>query len=81
VEFEQEQTNGGYTAQIQSGQILNLPYIGAVILERIKSTRDVALIPKARLHALAARGASTAQVSWAAASTALLGLFACVLIC
>jgi 1,4-alpha-glucan branching enzyme len=34
VEFEQEQANGGYTAQIQSGQILNLPYIGAVVLER-----------------------------------------------
>jgi 1,4-alpha-glucan branching enzyme len=35
VEFEQEQTNGGYTAQINSGQIINLPYIGAVVLERI----------------------------------------------
>lgn len=35
VEFEQEQTNGGYTAQIQSGQILNLPSIGALVLERI----------------------------------------------
>jgi hypothetical protein len=34
VEFEQEQTNGSYTAQIQSEQILNLPYIGAVVLER-----------------------------------------------
>jgi 1,4-alpha-glucan branching enzyme len=35
VEFELEQTNGGYTAQIYSGQILNLPSIGAVVLERI----------------------------------------------
>jgi 1,4-alpha-glucan branching enzyme len=35
VEFEQEQTNGGYAAQIASGQILNLPSIGAVVLERI----------------------------------------------
>ena len=34
VEFEQEQTNGGYDAQITSGQILNLPYVGAVVLER-----------------------------------------------
>jgi hypothetical protein len=34
VEFEQEQTNGGYDAQIYSGQIVNLPWIGAVVLER-----------------------------------------------
>lgn len=34
VEFEQEQSNGGYSAQIYSGQILNLPYCGAVVLER-----------------------------------------------
>ena len=34
VEFEQEQTNGGHTARIYSGQILNLPYIGAVVLEK-----------------------------------------------
>jgi 1,4-alpha-glucan branching enzyme len=34
VEFESEQTNGGYDAQIYSGQILNLPWIGAIILER-----------------------------------------------
>jgi 1,4-alpha-glucan branching enzyme len=34
VEFEAEHTNGGYDAQIQSGQILNLPFIGAVVLER-----------------------------------------------
>jgi 1,4-alpha-glucan branching enzyme len=34
VEFELEQTNGGYDAQIFSGQIINLPYIGAVVLER-----------------------------------------------
>ena len=35
VEFEQEQSNGGYNAQIYSGQILNLPSIGAVVLQRI----------------------------------------------
>jgi 1,4-alpha-glucan branching enzyme len=35
VEFEQQQTNGGYTAMIYSGQILNLPYIGAVVLEQV----------------------------------------------
>lgn len=34
VESELEQDNGGDTAQIYSGQILNLPYIGAVVLER-----------------------------------------------
>jgi 1,4-alpha-glucan branching enzyme len=34
VESETEQSNGGYDAQIQSGAILNLPYIGAVVLER-----------------------------------------------
>lgn len=34
VESEPEQTNGGYDAQISSGQIVNLPYIGAVVLER-----------------------------------------------
>jgi 1,4-alpha-glucan branching enzyme len=34
VESEQEQTNGGYDAQIYSGQILNLPRIGAVVFER-----------------------------------------------
>jgi hypothetical protein len=34
VEFEQEQSNGGYDAQISSGQILSLPFIGAVVLER-----------------------------------------------
>jgi 1,4-alpha-glucan branching enzyme len=34
VEFEQEETNGGYDAEISSGQILNLPFIGAVVLER-----------------------------------------------
>lgn len=32
---EPEYANGGYTAQIQTGQILNLPYIGTVVLERI----------------------------------------------
>jgi 1,4-alpha-glucan branching enzyme len=32
---EPDYTNGGYTARIQSGQILNLPWIGAVILELI----------------------------------------------
>jgi 1,4-alpha-glucan branching enzyme len=34
VEFEKEWTNGGYDAQIHSGQVLNLPWIGAVVLER-----------------------------------------------
>ncbi len=34
VEFEHEQTNGGYAAQIYSGQTINLPWIGAVVLER-----------------------------------------------
>ena len=32
--FEQENSNGGYNAQIYSGQILNLPFMGAVVLER-----------------------------------------------
>ena len=34
VESEPESTNGGDTAQIYSGQVLNLPAIGAVVLER-----------------------------------------------
>jgi 1,4-alpha-glucan branching enzyme len=34
VESEPEQANGGYNAQISRGQILNLPAIGAVVLER-----------------------------------------------
>ena len=34
VEFEPERTNGGYDAQIHSGEVLNLPYIGAVVLEQ-----------------------------------------------
>ena len=34
VEFEQEQSNGGYDAQIFSGQLINLPWIGAIVLER-----------------------------------------------
>ena len=34
VEFEQEQTNGGYGAQIGRGTVLKLPWIGAVVLER-----------------------------------------------
>ena len=34
VEFEQERTNGGYDACISSGQILNFPHVGAVVLER-----------------------------------------------
>jgi 1,4-alpha-glucan branching enzyme len=34
VEFETEHANGGYTANIQSGQLLQLPYIGALVLER-----------------------------------------------
>jgi hypothetical protein len=32
--LESEHTNGGYTANIQSGQLLQLPYIGALVLER-----------------------------------------------
>jgi 1,4-alpha-glucan branching enzyme len=34
VESEPEQTNGGYDAEIQRGQLLNLPSIGAVVLAR-----------------------------------------------
>jgi 1,4-alpha-glucan branching enzyme len=34
VEFESQQSNGGYDARISTGAILNLPYIGAVVLER-----------------------------------------------
>lgn len=34
VEFESEQSNGGYDAQIYRGAILNLPYMGAVVLEQ-----------------------------------------------
>ncbi len=34
VELESEHTNGGYMANIQSGQLLQLPYIGALVLER-----------------------------------------------
>lgn len=34
VEWEQEHSNGGYDAQIHRGQILNLPYIGSVVMER-----------------------------------------------
>ena len=34
VESEIEQANGGYAAQIYAGNILNLPAIGAVVLER-----------------------------------------------
>lgn len=34
VEFEAEHSNGGYDAQIRRGAILNLPFIGAVVLER-----------------------------------------------
>ncbi|HUI64370.1 MAG TPA: alpha-amylase family glycosyl hydrolase, partial [Bacteroidota bacterium] len=34
AEGEIQFTNGGYDAQIYSGQILNLPYIGTVVLER-----------------------------------------------
>jgi 1,4-alpha-glucan branching enzyme len=34
VEFEQEWANGGYNVQIYSGQVINLPSIGAVVLER-----------------------------------------------
>jgi 1,4-alpha-glucan branching enzyme len=34
VEGEPEHTNGGYDARIVSGRILELPYIGAVVLQR-----------------------------------------------
>jgi len=34
VGFEQQQSNGGYSANIYSGQILNLPSIGAVVLQQ-----------------------------------------------
>jgi Alpha amylase, C-terminal all-beta domain len=35
VEIEPEQTNGGYNAQIYSGQTLTLPWMGAIVLERL----------------------------------------------
>ena len=35
VESEPEQTNGGYDARIFSGQTINLPWIGAVVLEKV----------------------------------------------
>jgi 1,4-alpha-glucan branching enzyme len=34
VESEPEHANGGYDARICNGQILNVPYVGAVVLER-----------------------------------------------
>ncbi|MBF0436945.1 MAG: hypothetical protein HQL77_16450 [Magnetococcales bacterium] len=34
VESEEEHANGGYDAHIYQGHILNLPFIGAVVLER-----------------------------------------------
>ena len=34
VASEPEQTNGGYDARIFSGQVIHLPWIGAVVLER-----------------------------------------------
>ncbi len=34
VDSETERANGGYNAQIYSDHIINLPYIGAVVLER-----------------------------------------------
>jgi hypothetical protein len=34
VESEPEYGNGGYDPRIYSGQILNLPYICAVVLQR-----------------------------------------------
>ena len=34
VEAEPEQSNGGYDANIVSGDVLNLPWIGAIVLER-----------------------------------------------
>jgi 1,4-alpha-glucan branching enzyme len=35
VSSESEHPNGGYSAQIASGSILNLPYIGALVLQRL----------------------------------------------
>jgi 1,4-alpha-glucan branching enzyme len=35
VEFEPEHTNGGYDARIYSGQVLQLPFMGAVVLQRV----------------------------------------------
>jgi 1,4-alpha-glucan branching enzyme len=34
VDGESERSNGGYNAQIYSGHVINLPYMGAVVLER-----------------------------------------------
>jgi 1,4-alpha-glucan branching enzyme len=34
VEFEPEHSNGGYAARIYSGQILQVPFMGAVVLQR-----------------------------------------------
>jgi len=34
VEDELNATNGGYSASIRSGDVLNLPFIGAIVLER-----------------------------------------------
>jgi 1,4-alpha-glucan branching enzyme len=34
VESEPEQTNGGYEARIYAGETINLPWMGAVVLER-----------------------------------------------
>ncbi|MGA2256521.1 MAG: alpha-amylase family glycosyl hydrolase [Thermoguttaceae bacterium] len=34
VEFEPEHTNGSYDARIRTGQILQLPFMGAVVLQR-----------------------------------------------
>jgi 1,4-alpha-glucan branching enzyme len=34
VASEPQQSNGGYNARISSGQILNLPFVGAVVLQR-----------------------------------------------
>ena len=33
VEFEAERTNGGYDARIYAGEVLSLPFIGAVVME------------------------------------------------
>jgi 1,4-alpha-glucan branching enzyme len=35
VSGEAESANGGYSARISAGQILNLPYIGALVLQRV----------------------------------------------
>jgi 1,4-alpha-glucan branching enzyme len=35
VSFESQYTNGGYAARLIAGAVLNLPYVGAIVLQRI----------------------------------------------